>query len=83
VLLDMHLSDMDSVEFARQVKNDAHLNGTKLVVMTGDESALDASTAIPLGFSGCLRMPPQPEDLYQRLAGLIDPQEPSHRQRAA
>jgi len=83
VLLDMHLPDMDSVVFARSVKSDPALSGTNLVVMTGGESVLDESAAVPLGFAGCLRMPPQPEELYQCLALLIDPHPRTRRRHVA
>ncbi len=83
VLLDMHLPDMDGVTFARSVKNEAALTGTKLLVMTGGEATLDASTIVPLGFVGWIRMPLKAEELYERLASLIDPHQPTRRQRAA
>jgi len=83
VLLDMHLADMDSVAFARSVQSDAALKGTKLLVMAGEGSALDMSTLLPLGFSGWISMPPNPEDLYERVASLIDPKQPTRHQRAA
>jgi CheY-like chemotaxis protein len=64
---------MDAVTFANSIKNDPALAGTKLLVMTGDDSPMDASTSVALGFTGCVGKPPKPDELYERLASLIEP----------
>ncbi len=83
VLLDMHLSDMDGIVFARSLNADSALSKTKLVVMTGSDNFLDDSTTSTLGFAGAVHMPPQAQELYERLAGLIDPIQPTDREHAA
>jgi PAS domain S-box-containing protein len=76
VILDMHLPDMDGVVFARKVKSDPALAGTKLLVMADASSALDPSAATAFGFSNWIAKPPKLEDLHERLAALIDPHKP-------
>jgi len=76
VILDMHLPDMDGVVFARKVKSDPALAGTKLLVMSDASSALDPSAAAALGFSNWIAKPLKLEDLHERLAALIDPHKP-------
>ncbi len=61
MLLEMHLSDMDGVDFARSVKGDPAISGTKLIVMTGNETMLlrqQYDHTLPLGFAGWIPMPP-------------------------
>ena len=74
VILDMHMPDMDGVLFARLVKNDPALAGTKLIVMTSAGSPLDASAVSTFGFSAWIAKPPKPEELQERLASLLPPQ---------
>lgn len=82
VVLDMHLLDMDSVTFARAVKNDPALDGTKLLVMTNAEPSLDPSTLTSLGYVGCISKPPKADTLYERLATLIEPPDKDRRHAA-
>jgi len=72
VILDMHLPDMDGVVFARMLRADPSLAGTKLIVMTTTESPLEPSAATALGFAGGITKPPKFEELHERLAALID-----------
>ncbi len=83
VLLDMHLADMDGVSFAQEVNNDQALGPTKIIVMTTGKSTMDVATASSLGFSGWLSLPPEPQELYERLAAAIDPQKPANHEHAA
>ncbi len=83
VLLDMHLADMDGVTFTRMVKEQTALSSTKIIVMTGGKAMLDEDTSSTLGFAACLRMPPEPQELYARLAAAIDPQKPTSHEHAA
>jgi len=83
VVLDMHMPDMDGTHFARTVKNDPALKNTKLLVMTSADSPLDAFTSGSLGFSGSLSKPPKLEELYERLASLIEPHSSMKQEHAA
>jgi PAS domain S-box-containing protein len=78
VLLDMHLPDMESVDFARAVKQDPHVAQTQLLVMTTSDSPLDPATGSSLGFSGWIFKPPQPEALFEHLSLLIEPVRQDH-----
>lgn len=73
MIADMHMPDMDAAILARSIKNDASLTAAKLLVMTSEDSMLDAATSASLGFSGSLPKPPKAEELYERLVSLIDP----------
>jgi len=70
VVLDMHLSDMDGVIFARAIRADASLAETQLVVLTDDP--IDPSTVSSLGFAAAIQKPPVVETLYARLSSLIE-----------
>ena len=83
VLIDMNLSDMDGVAFAKAVKGDKAIATTKLIVMAGRQESMDTDTLATLGFSGMLRIPPHPQELYERLASVINPNEPTSTQHAA
>jgi two-component system, sensor histidine kinase and response regulator len=72
VILDMHLTDMDAVSFAREIKRDPALWETQLLVLTAGEVALDAATADTLGFASWLPKPVPADVLYDRLALVID-----------
>jgi len=76
VILDMHLPDMDGVVFARRLRADPALAGTKLIVMTSAGAPLEATAASALGFSSCITKPPTLEALHERLASLIETHKP-------
>jgi len=82
VILDMHLPDMDAVAFARAVKADEALAGIKLLVMVNGAVPLEESTAASLGISGWIAKPSSPDELYERLAALIEPLNPDHQHAA-
>ncbi len=72
VIVDMHMTDMDAIIFARALKNDAALSTTKVFVMSTSEEPLDPDTSASLGFAGCVSKPPKLEELYERLASVIE-----------
>ena len=57
ILLDMHLSDIDGKEVARQVKNNADLQLTKVIAMSGKLAEEEAKGLSAHGFDGFLRKP--------------------------
>lgn len=57
MLLDMHLSDIDGREVARQVKNNPDLQLTKVIAMSGKMTDEDAKGLIATGFDGFLKKP--------------------------
>src|ERR1700733_9002877 len=57
ILLDMHLRDIDAPEVARQVKNNADLQLTKVIAMSGKLTDTEAQGLLSSGFDGFLRKP--------------------------
>ena len=71
-LFDMHLADMDGIAFARAVKKEAALAGTKLLVMIHGGPPLDPASSAALGIAGWVAKPPKAEALHECLASLIE-----------
>jgi excisionase family DNA binding protein len=57
ILLDMHLSDIDAPEVARQVKKNSDLQLTKVIAMSGKLTEPEAQGLLASGFDGFLRKP--------------------------
>ena len=57
ILLDMHLSDIDAPEVARQVKKSPDLQLTKVIAMSGKLSDAESQGLLQNGFDGFLRKP--------------------------
>jgi excisionase family DNA binding protein len=57
ILLDMHLSDIDGREVAKQVKNNADLQLTKVIAMSGKMIDEEAKGMLAQGFDGFLKKP--------------------------
>ena len=57
ILLDMHLSDVQPQEVAKQVKKNPDLQLTKVIAMSGKLSDADAKGLLVGGFDGFLRKP--------------------------
>jgi excisionase family DNA binding protein len=57
ILLDMHLSDIDGREVAKQVKNNADLQLTKVIAMSGKMMDEEAKGMLAQGFDGFLKKP--------------------------
>ena len=63
VLCDIGLPDMDGYDFARAVRRDAALAGTRLVAVTGYAQPEDRARALAAGFDAHLAKPPAIEEL--------------------
>ena len=57
ILLDLHLSDIDAPEVARQVKKNADLQLTKVIAMSGKVTETEAQGLLQQGFDGFLKKP--------------------------
>ena len=57
ILLDLHLSDIDAPEVAKQVKKNADLQLTKVIAMSGKVSETEAQGLLQQGFDGFLKKP--------------------------
>jgi excisionase family DNA binding protein len=57
ILMDMHLSDIDGAEVARQVKKNPDLQLTKVIAMSGKMTEPESKGVLANGFDGFLRKP--------------------------
>jgi excisionase family DNA binding protein len=57
ILMDMHLSDIDGSEVARQVKKNPDLQLTKVIAMSGKMTDPESKGVLANGFDGFLRKP--------------------------
>jgi excisionase family DNA binding protein len=57
ILLDVHLSDVDAREVAKQVKSNPDLQLTKVIAMSGKMTDEEAKGLTAFGFDGFLRKP--------------------------
>lgn len=57
ILLDLNLSDIDGKEVAKQVKNNADLQLTKVIAMSGKLMEEEAKGMLAQGFDGFLKKP--------------------------
>ena len=57
MLLDMHLSDLDGRVVCKQVKNNADLQLTKVIAMSGKLTDEEAKGLLASGFDGFLKKP--------------------------
>jgi excisionase family DNA binding protein len=57
ILLDLHLSDIDGKEVAKQVKGNADLQLTKVIAMSGRMTEEEAKGIVAQGFDGFLKKP--------------------------
>ncbi len=71
-LLDMCMPDMDGIELARHIGEDARLAGTKLVLVTSVDLIEPGSTA-EVGISCSLTKPVRQADLYDSLMRVTAP----------
>jgi excisionase family DNA binding protein len=57
ILLDVHLSDIDAREMARQVKGNPDLQLTKIIALSGKVTEDESKGLLACGFDGFLRKP--------------------------
>jgi len=57
ILLDMHLTDIDGREVARQVQGNPDLQLTKVIAMSGKMTEDEVKGLLATGFDGFLRKP--------------------------
>ncbi len=66
-ILDMHMPGMDGLQLGRAIREDAHLDHTKLVLLTALGRRGDAKIAQSAGFAGYLTKPVRKNHLYDCL----------------
>lgn len=70
VLIDMHLTDMESATFARMVQTDPELKGVRLIVL--NDTPMEQTTVTALGFEACIAKSAKLDTLYECLLRMID-----------
>jgi two-component system, sensor histidine kinase and response regulator len=70
-ILDMHMPEMDGEMLGREIKEDAALRDTALVMMTSGGVRGDASRVAQVGFAAYLVKPVRQSQLYDCLAGVL------------
>ena len=68
VVLDMQMPEMSGAEVGRQIKNDADLGDTRLIMMTSMGRRGDVKRFEELGFSAYLTKPVKPSQFFDCLA---------------
>lgn len=69
LVLDRHLPGADGLEVARQVREEAHLQGLPILMVSADEAPLDAGQAAAVNL--CLAKPYQEEQLLACVRQLL------------
>jgi CheY-like chemotaxis protein len=72
VLLDIQMPGLDGYAVAEQLKQEASLQDTKLVALTGNGADADRQRSEQAGFDVHLVKPVAPEELRQVLQGLTE-----------
>ena len=73
VLCDIGLPDIDGLEVARRLRDNAGLSGTRLIALTGYGQAEDVRQAIEAGFDAHVTKPINFDQLMALLAGRDEP----------
>jgi len=73
VLCDIGLPDIDGLEVARRLRDNAALSGTRLIALTGYGQAEDVRQAIEAGFDAHVTKPINFDQLMALLAGRDEP----------
>jgi signal transduction histidine kinase/CheY-like chemotaxis protein len=70
-VLDMMMPEMDGLELARRIREDARLAGTRLVMLTSVGLRGDAAEARQAGVNAYLSKPVRQSDLYNTLVAVV------------
>jgi PAS domain S-box-containing protein len=70
-VLDMQMPGMDGESLGRQIKADARLAGTRLVMLTSIGTRGDAARLQQIGFTGCLTKPARQQELMSALSRAL------------
>ncbi len=83
VLLDIHMSEMDSIELGTLIRNDTQLTATRQILLTTNGQRGDAKKIRDRGFDASLNKPVRQSELYNtllHLAGVSGSDEKTSRQ---
>jgi len=70
-ILDMQMPGMDGALLGQTIKNDEHLKGVRLVMMTSQGRRGDASEMAAIGFAAYLTKPLKESELFDSLAAVL------------
>jgi len=70
-IVDLHLRDMDAMQFTQMLKKEPAFAEIRLIAMTTDEIP-DPSVLRAFGFAQCIRKPVQPFELHNGLLAVVE-----------
>ncbi|MDH5387699.1 MAG: response regulator [Gammaproteobacteria bacterium] len=76
VLVDMHISDIDSMLLARQIANDKQLSATRLVLLGNQGQIGAAQKILEVSFCGYISKPVNQSELYNLMLAVDDDSNP-------
>jgi two-component system chemotaxis response regulator CheY len=71
ILSDINMPNMDGLEFLRSVKANPSWKGVPVVMVTTEGSQDKVIQALQLGASGYVKKPFTPEQIREKLAGVV------------
>lgn len=71
ILSDINMPNMDGIEFLSRLKADAAYKAVPIVMVTTEGSQARVMQALELGAAGYVRKPFTPEQIKEKLAGVI------------
>lgn len=71
ILSDINMPNMDGIEFLSRLKADAEYKAVPIVMVTTEGSQTRVMQALELGAAGYVRKPFTPEQIKEKLAGVI------------
>ncbi len=71
ILTDLHMPQMDGIEFIREARKSAPARFTPIIVLSGDSDGRKRDEARAAGASGWLTKPPQPNQLLYVVKQLL------------
>lgn len=71
ILSDISMPNMDGIELLTKIKADASLKTVPIIMITTEGSQDKVMQALHLGASGYLRKPFTPDQIKERLVGLV------------
>ncbi len=71
ILSDINMPNMDGLELLGKLKNDQALKGIPIVMVSSEGSQNKVLEAVQLGAAGYVRKPFTPEQIKDKLAGIV------------
>jgi two-component system chemotaxis response regulator CheY len=71
ILTDINMPNMDGIEFLTNIKANAQLKSVPIIMITTEGSQEKVMQALQLGAAGYVRKPFTPDQIKEKLAGLV------------